>query len=259
MVDVKILDRGALEPDELGPGRRRPGPMPAGSDPGAGGAPDQPLRLTLVNDYELIVAGLASMLEAYADRVSVVELDVRAEPRQKVDLALFDTYGQASLGLSRVRSMVDGGWVGAVVLYTWTLTDAGRAAAREAGARGLVSKSLPAPRLVEALESVAAGEWVDTGGFRPPGPGHWPGAEWGLSARESETLALLATGMGNRAIAEALYVSENTVRTHLKSVFRKLGATSRSQAVARALTDVSFTLRSLGSDDEPSPGLSPPG
>jgi DNA-binding NarL/FixJ family response regulator len=49
--------------------------------------------------------------------------------------------------------------------------------------------------------------------------------------------------MPNRAVAEALFVSENTVRTHLKAVFRKLGVTNRSQAVGRALTDESFLTR----------------
>lgn len=260
MADASILDRGAYGSDEPGQDPGAPGVEPALSDPGTREDPNQPLRITIVNDYELIVAGLAAMLEPYADRVSVVEFDVRANPDRQVDVALFDTYGQPSLGLSRIRSMVESGRVGAVVVYTWTLSDAGRAAAREAGARGLVAKSLPAAKLVDALEEVARGEWVDTGDFRAPGPGSWPGVGWGLSARESETLALLATGMGNRAIAEALYVSENTVRTHLKSVFRKLGATSRSQAVARALTDASFMVRSLDTPQSlgHSPAESPP-
>ena len=251
MADASILDRGALEPSSRGPNEA--GHEPAEGGPAAGGAPDRPLRLSIVNDYELIVAGLGTMLQPYADRVAVVEFDVRAEPEQTVDLVLFDTFGQPSLGLPRIRSMVESGRVGAVVVYTWTLSDSGRAAALEAGARGLVAKSLPTARLVGALEAVAAGEVVDTGEFRPPGPGRWPGIDWGLTARESETLALLATGMGNRAIAEALYVSENTVRTHLKSVFRKLGVKSRSQAVARALTDASFTLHSVGSEEPVAP------
>jgi DNA-binding NarL/FixJ family response regulator len=253
MTDASILDRGALGPESPGPGQSEPGLELAKGGPGAGRVPDRPLRLTIVNDYELIVAGLGTMLKPYDDRVAVVEFDVRAEPEQTVDLVLFDTFGQPSLGLPRIRSMVESGRVGAVVVYTWTLSDSGRAAALEAGARGLVAKSLPTARLVEALEAVAAGELIDTGEFRPPGPGRWPGVDWGLTARESETLALLATGMGNRAIAEALYVSENTVRTHLKSVFRKLGVKSRSQAVARALTDASFTLHAVGSDEPLAP------
>jgi DNA-binding NarL/FixJ family response regulator len=54
---------------------------------------------------------------------------------------------------------------------------------------------------------------------------------------------MLATGLPNRAIGDALFVSENTVRTHLKAVFRKLEVTSRSQAIARALTDPTFATR----------------
>jgi DNA-binding NarL/FixJ family response regulator len=55
-------------------------------------------------------------------------------------------------------------------------------------------------------------------------------------------LALLATGLPNRAIADALFLTDNTVRTHLKSVFRKLEVSNRSQAVARAMTDGSFAV-----------------
>jgi two-component system, NarL family, response regulator LiaR len=94
---------------------------------------------------------------------------------------------------------------------------------------------------VEALADIAAGRQVVTGRFYGLGSGAWPGSRWNLSPRESETLALLAIGMSNRTIGEALFISENTVRTHLKSVYRKLGVTSRSQAVAKALSDASFS------------------
>jgi LuxR family maltose regulon positive regulatory protein len=66
-------------------------------------------------------------------------------------------------------------------------------------------------------------------------------------------LALLAVGMANRGIAEALFVSENTVRTHLKAVFRKLAVTSRSQAVARAVADPSFVTRKADLNAPPQP------
>ena len=96
---------------------------------------------------------------------------------------------------------------------------------------------------MDALVAVASGQFVDSGGFRGGTGGQWPGSQWGLTGRESEVLALLATGLPNRAIGEVLFVSENTVRTHLKAVYRKLGVTSRSQAVARALTDPTFATR----------------
>jgi len=202
------------------------------------------LRLAVVNDYEVIVAGVRAMLLPYRDRIEVVELDIGQDPEETVDVALFDAYGQPGLGLGRVRSLAHNELVGAVAVYTWSLTKASRTAAYQAGARGLIAKSLPADALVRSLLEVAGGQTVETGGFRGAIEGPWPGSQWGLTARESETLALLATGMTNRAIAEALFVSENTVRTHLKAIFRKLPVTNRSQAVARALSDPTFVSRS---------------
>jgi DNA-binding NarL/FixJ family response regulator len=204
---------------------------------------DGALRLAVVNDYEVIVAGVRAMLAPYRERVEVVELDVRQDPEETVDVALFDAYGQPGLGLGRIRSLARDERVGAVAVYTWSLTKGSRVAAYQAGARGLIAKTLPADVLVDSIHAVARGQLVETGGFRGGTQGQWPGSQWGLTARESETLALLATGMTNRAIAEALFVSENTVRTHLKAIFRKLSITNRSQAVARALADPSFVTR----------------
>jgi len=205
--------------------------------------PAHPPRVAVVNDYEVIVAGVRSMLASYRDRVDVVEIDVKKDPGHVVDIALFDTYGQPILGLDRVRSLVADERVRSVAIYTWTLTSASRAAAHKVGARGLIAKALPAEELVDALVAVAGGQFVDTGRFRGVPGGQWPGSQWGLTGRESEVLAMLATGLPNRAIGDVLFVSENTVRTHLKAVFRKLGVTSRSQAVARALTDPTFATR----------------
>jgi DNA-binding NarL/FixJ family response regulator len=199
--------------------------------------------VAIVNDYEVIVAGVRAMLADRRHRVDVVELDVQQDPERPVDVALFDTYGQAGLGLPRVRSLAHDDGVGAVAIYTWSITKTSQAAAFNAGARGLIAKALPAEALAESLWAVSGGEVVKTGGYRSGTQGPWPGSQWGLTARESETLALLAVGMTNRAIAEALFVSENTVRTHLKAVFRKLSVTSRSQAVARAVADASFVTR----------------
>jgi NarL family two-component system response regulator LiaR len=202
-----------------------------------------PLRVAIVNDYEVIVAGVMAMLAPERYRVDVVELDVRRNPDHKVDVALFDSYGQPGLGVNRIRLLATDERVGSVAVYTWSLSQGSREAALGAGARGLIAKAVGADQLVTALRAVASGQFFETGGFRGQGVGQWPGSNWGLTARESETLALIATGMPNRGIADAMFVSENTVRTHLKAVFRKLGVTNRSQAVARALGDDSFATR----------------
>jgi DNA-binding NarL/FixJ family response regulator len=214
---------------------------------------DHRLQVAIVNDYQVIVAGVRAMLADRRHRVDVVELDVQHDPEHRVDVALFDTYGQPGLGLPRVRSLVENDRVGAVAIYTWNLTTASRTAALNAGARGLIAKTLTSETLVASLWAVAGGEVVETGGFRGGSQGPWPGSQWGLTARESETLALLAVGMANRTIADALFVSENTVRTHLKAVFRKLAVTSRSQAVARAVADPSFANRPPGPNNPPQP------
>ena len=205
-------------------------------------AGDGRLRLAIVNDYQLVVAGVRAMLSPYAHHIDVVELDVAQDPQHRVDVALFDTYGQPGLGLQRVASLAGSSHVGAVAVYCWSLTNASRTAALRAGARALIAKTLPVEKLVEGLQAVAAGDIVETGGFQSGLHGVWPGSRRGLTARESETLAMLTTGLQNRDIASALFVSENTVRTHLKAVFRKLGVNNRSQAVGRALSDPEFVI-----------------
>jgi DNA-binding NarL/FixJ family response regulator len=209
------------------------------------------LRVAIVNDYQVIVAGLMAMLAPQQYRVNVVELDVQRGPVNSVDVALFDSYGHPGLGIPRIRSLVAREGVRAVAVYTWSLSAASRQAALDAGARGLIAKTLGPEELVRALRVVASGQVFESAVFA----GQWPGSNWGLTARESETLALLAQGLANRAIAEAMLVSENTVRTHLKGVFRKLGVTSRSQAVARALGPGSFATRAFDVERGPAGSL----
>jgi NarL family two-component system response regulator LiaR len=201
-----------------------------------------PLRMAIANDYDVIVQGLRRMLEPYRDRIEVVELDVDQDPGRHVDVVLFDTYGAGRLGLERVRSLASDQLVGAVVVYTWGITDAGRELVIGAGASAVVAKALSAPRLVDAIEAVGGGNVVKADGFELSGVRAQPGGQWGLRDREREILALLSTGMSNRDIADSLFLSENTVRSHLKSVFRKLGVSNRSQAVAFAMIDLRFAM-----------------
>ena len=142
------------------------------------------MRVAIVNDYEVIVAGVRAMLAPHREKIDVVELDVRQDPEQPVDVALFDTYAQSGLGLPRIRSLAQNELVGAVAVYAWSLTRTGRMAAFDAGARGLIAKALPAEAAGGLLQAVVRGEVVETGGFRGGIQGPWPGSQWGLSARE---------------------------------------------------------------------------
>jgi ATP/maltotriose-dependent transcriptional regulator MalT len=68
----------------------------------------------------------------------------------------------------------------------------------------------------------------------------WPGARQGLTQRESEVLSLMVTGLSNRGIAGRLVVSDETVKSHLRAIYRKLGVNDRTGAVATALREGIF-------------------
>ncbi len=97
---------------------------------------------------------------------------------------------------------------------------------------------MTAEELVEAIERVHRGERVlPTQMSATAKFGRWPGDQHGLSARESEVLALICQGLSNQQITEQAYIGINTVKTHIRSLYRKLGVTSRSQAVIWGLAN----------------------
>jgi DNA-binding NarL/FixJ family response regulator len=197
-------------------------------------------RVAVVNDFDLVVRGLAGMLDQFRDRLRVVELDVKTRPHHCVDIALFDTYGHPHNGIDQVSALADDPRVGAVVVYTWAITAEKCEAAVAAGARGVIAKSEPAEALARALIAVDGGELVVSGSFRRPQGYSWPGHDMGLTARESEVAAFLSEGLSNRDMADALLISEHTVKSHLKAIFQKTGVGSRAQAVARIAADPRF-------------------
>lgn len=79
----------------------------------------QPITVALVNDYEIIVRGLAAMLAPFSDRVTIVEITVGGEPERFADVALFDTFAGRRYAIERAHEMVRDGYVDHVLLYTW--------------------------------------------------------------------------------------------------------------------------------------------
>jgi DNA-binding NarL/FixJ family response regulator len=200
----------------------------------------RPVRVALVNDFELIVQGLSAMLRPFRDQITVVEQDVRERPHHRVDVALFDTYAQPDGGLALVRKLATNDRIGHVIVYTAHLDRAHIAAAQSAGADGVLDKALPGPELASAILAVASGETVVSRTPRDTRTLNWPGHEYGLTLRESEVAALLLQGMSNREIAEALYISEHTVKTHMKGILNKTSSRSRGQATARIADNADF-------------------
>src|SRR3954447_25120679 len=81
------------------------------------------IRLAIVNDYEVVVHGLAAMLRSYSDRVEVVEVDANTHSKAAVDIALFDTFAQSFRDRERIARLVSDPRITKVVVYTWGADD----------------------------------------------------------------------------------------------------------------------------------------
>ncbi len=198
---------------------------------GGAEAPPGTITVAVLNDYEIVVRGVAAMLAPYHHRVQVVELDAGGEPSVPADVALFDTFAGRRQTLARAGEMVRDGGVAHVVLYTWDAAPELVRAARDIGVSGVILKTRSAEVLVDSLERVVAGEPV---GFeRGLSPASTPRVSE-LSDRESEVLALIARGLTNAQIAVELYLSIETVKTYVKRLYAKLDVHNRAQAAVAA-------------------------
>ena len=191
----------------------------------------KPITVALVNDYEIIVHGLAAMLSQYSDRVAIVEINVSDEPRRKADVALFDTFAGRRYAIDRAREMVCDGYVDHVLLYTWDAAAEFLRLADDAGVSGVALKSQTGAALVEVIERVAQGERI---GFENIQRGRQASGSGALSMREQEVLALIAFGMSNAEIGKELFLSVDTVKTYIRRLYSKLGVRNRAQAALHA-------------------------
>ena len=189
--------------------------------------------MALVDDYDVVVIGVANMLEPYRDRIVVAELDTGKPVEDEVDIALYDSFAQPESDQEEIRALIDNPHARRVVVYTWNFHPDLVATAQEMGVHGYLSKALSARELVAALESVHEGETVIS-----PTPtktrshaGDWPGRSEGLSDREAEILALITQGKNNAEIAALTYLSPNTVKSYIRGLYRKIDVDSRTQAV----------------------------
>ena len=193
-----------------------------------------PITVALVDDYDIVVKGVANMLDPYRDRVVIAELDSTMPVEDTVDIVLYDSFAQPESDHEEIGVLVANPCAHRVVVYTWNFHPDLIDSARQHGAHGYLSKTLPARELVAALESVHAGETVisDAAPRARSAPGlDWPGRGEGLSDREAEILALITQGKSNADVARLTYLSPNTVKSYIRTIYRKLGVGSRTQAV----------------------------
>ena len=202
------------------------------------------VRLLLVDDHPVVRAGLRAMLEGFEGvevaaeardgETAVAEVRKQAALGTPLDLVLMDLQmGPGMDGVEATRSIADGQGPPVLVLTTYD-TDADILAAIDAGAAGYMLKDAHPEEIRQAVAAAADGRTALApqvaarlmGRLRSPAPV--------LSGRELELLELLATGLGNRAIARNLFISEATVKTHLVHIYEKLGVDNRTAAIAEA-------------------------
>ena len=194
---------------------------------------EMPIRVAIVNDYEIVVHGIASMLRSHTHRVEVVELNASSSVAEPVDIALFDTFTHSRDDGTGIVHLLENPYVDKVVVYTWSTDRTLRDSALRLGVSGYLSKRLSASDLVRSLEHVHKGEVVvsDEPSRLPLIGGDWPGREEGLTARESEVLCLITQGLTNAQIVDRTQLSINSIKSYIRSCYRKIGVDSRSRAV----------------------------
>jgi DNA-binding NarL/FixJ family response regulator len=194
----------------------------------------RPITVALVDDYDVVLIGLAHLFDEHRDRIVVAEIDANASLDDEIDLVLYDSFAQPESDHDEVAALLASPKAGRVVVYTWNFHPELVESAIRQGARGYLSKAMSAEDLVAALERIHEGEVVVTevsGRVASSPELDWPGRDQGLTDRESEILALITQGKSNAEVASLTYLSPNTVKSYIRSVYRKIGADSRTRAV----------------------------
>ncbi|MEU6377399.1 response regulator transcription factor [Streptomyces sp. NPDC046909] len=199
------------------------------------------VRLVIADDHAVVRAGLRALLEGEPDLDVVAEAGsgeeaVRLAAELKPDVVLMDLrFAGADLdGVDAVRRMSAEVPAVPVLMLTSYSGRADVVRALEAGARGYVLKAGPPEELFRAVRGAAVGVLA----LAPEVVGELVGQvvrpDVDLTEREVEVVRLAAEGLSNRAIAQALFLSEATVKTHLVRIYRKLKVENRAAAVTEA-------------------------
>lgn len=175
------------------------------------------------------------MLQPFSDRIQVVETDIDLTGVLPVDVTLYDTFGRPAVDRDTIDAVVSDPTSGHVAIYSWDVQPALIDMAVTQGCRGYLDKSLSAEQLVEHLEAIAAGHIVTS----PPHEAEpelerqeaWPGQDAGLTPREAEVISLITQGLTNTEIATRSFISLNSLKSYIRSAYRKVGVERRSQAV----------------------------
>ncbi|OZD41513.1 DNA-binding response regulator [Rhodococcus sp. 06-1477-1B] len=207
-----------------------------------------PITVVVVDDQELMRMGLNMVLEVQDDIEVIGEASdgsgaIEAVARLAPAVVLMDVRMPGIDGVSATRAITESGSDTRVLVMTTFDLDEHVLGALRAGASGFLLKDTPPEDLVSAIRSVAAGDAVVSPKVTKrllsrfverTEPAVDPSVLDGLTGREREVMAHLATGLSNAEIATVLHLSEATIKTHIGRILTKLGVRDRVQAVVLA-------------------------
>lgn len=201
-------------------------------------ANESPLRIMLVDDHPLLREGVASVIERQHDMELVaeatdgeqaIELFRRCQP----DITLMDLQMPGMGGVEAIRAIVGEFPQARIIVLTTYKGDVQALRALKAGATGYLLKSMLRKDLLDTIRQVHAGRRCIPIEIATEIATHV--ADDALSTREVEVLGEVAGGRSNKVIAARMGISEETVKTHMKSILSKLDANDRTHAVTIAL------------------------
>ena len=196
-----------------------------------------PIRLLLADDHHVVRRGIAGLLNGEPGlRVVAEAADGHAAvgmwQEHRPDVALLDLRMPGLDGVEATRAIRSKAAEARIIVLTTYDHDEGIFAAVRAGARAYLLKDVRPEELFDCIRRVHAGEACLTPAVSARVAARLGAPE--LTPREREVLRLMAEGAGNKEIAERLFVSEVTIKTHVGSVFTKLDVASRAEAIALA-------------------------
>jgi DNA-binding NarL/FixJ family response regulator len=193
------------------------------------------IRVFSVDDHPLLQEGLAAVINNQPDMVLVAQASNAQEAieqfrKHRPDVTLMDLRLPDKSGIEAMIAVRTEFPEARVIMLTTFEGDVEIQRALEAGARGYMLKSMPPKELVEGIRQVHAGKKRIPPKLAAQLAEHLSDED--LTTREVEVLSQIAGGNRNRDIAEKLFITEETVKVHIKHIMEKLGASDRTQAVA---------------------------